>query len=135
MAGAAGVLVWMLIEQDGAVLLSRHKATSKPLTGQWTLPGEGMPADESAQETLERFAIEQLDIRVTWDDFEDSLELRLRDVDYVANVFRVTAFEGRLRFRESGPYEEMRWFPIDELPQMAAPLQELLGKTKEGRLA
>ena len=46
------VLVWLLLEQDGAVLLGRRKADRPPFAGQWVLPGDEMPDEESASETL-----------------------------------------------------------------------------------
>jgi ADP-ribose pyrophosphatase YjhB (NUDIX family) len=108
------ILVWLLVEQDGAVLLSQRKADEPPFAGQWTLPGEEMPGSESASETVGRFGREQLDIRIAGEEFADTVYLEESDLEYAANVFRIVAYEGRPRFRESGPYTEVRWVVRDE---------------------
>jgi hypothetical protein len=102
------VLVWLLFEQDGAVLLARRKSDHPPFAGQWVLPGDAMPEAESATETAERAGHDQLDVRVSGDEFVDTLYLEDAGIDYAANIFRVR-YEGRPRFRESGPYTEVRW--------------------------
>jgi hypothetical protein len=102
------VLVWLLLEQDDAVLLARRKSDQPPFVGQWVLPGGAMPDVESATETAERVGRDQLDVRITGDEFVDTLYLQDAGIDYAANIFRVT-YEGRPRFRESGPYMEVRW--------------------------
>jgi len=102
------VLVWLLLEHDGAVLLARRKSDQPPFAGQWVLPGDAMPEVESATETAERAGRDQLDVRVTEDEFVETLYLHDAGIDYAANIFRVT-YEGRPRFRESGPFLEVRW--------------------------
>ena len=34
-------MVWMLIENDGAVLLAQRKQESRPSPARWMLPGDG----------------------------------------------------------------------------------------------
>jgi ADP-ribose pyrophosphatase YjhB (NUDIX family) len=120
------VLVWLVIEQDGAVLLARRKSDTAPFAGQWVLPGDEMPEAESATETQRRFAREQLDIGITGADFANTLYVSEGEVEYAINVFRVR-YAGRPRFRESGPYSEVRWTFRDELNDIAAfPMPETL---------
>ena len=107
------VLVWLLLEQEGAALLARRKADRPPFAGQWTLPGDTMAIDESASETIARCGREQLDVSVRSEDFVATLDIAEDEIEYAVNVFRV-AFLGRPRFRESGPYDEVRWLlPAD----------------------
>ena len=131
MPAEPNVLVWLLIEQEGAVLLGRRKAEQPPFAGQWVLPGDEMPEEESASETAARFAREQLDVRVGGEEFVDTLYLEDGGVEYAANLFRVTAYEGKPRYRESGPYVEVRWLLPAELWEeglypMPAPLRTVL---------
>jgi ADP-ribose pyrophosphatase YjhB (NUDIX family) len=113
------ILVWLLLEQDGAFLLGRRKPDLPPFAGQWTLPGDTMPDDESASETMARFGRDQLDVRVTHEDFFDTLELSHLGIAYAINVFRV-AYTGQPRFRESGPYTEVRWLLPGDLTDASA---------------
>ena len=110
------VLVWLLIERAGAVLLVRRKADRPPFAGQWLLPGDAMPAEESASETVERVGREELGVSVTGEEFVETLSLRDGRAEYAVNVFRV-GVEGTPRYRESGPYAEARWAPPSELPE------------------
>ena len=108
------VLVWLLVERDGAVLLARRKADEPPFAGMWVLPGDRMPEEESAAETLARVGKQELDAEVAMESFVDTLTLREGDADYAVNVFRV-AVEGHPRYRESGPYEEAAWAPLNDI--------------------
>ncbi len=123
------ILVWLLFEQEGAALLMRRKPVHGVLSGWWTLPGERMRETESASELVAHVAAEDLGVRVTSEDFVDTFFLTEGDFEYAVNVFR-PVFEGRLRFRESGPYEEARWVTpamaqtLEGVPQA---LVELLG--------
>ena len=130
------ILVWLLIEQEGAVLFGRRKPDRPPCAGLWTLPGDTMPGDESAAETIARFAREQLDVTVRSETFFDTLSFSDDGNDYDVNVFRVT-YVGRPRFRESGPYTEVRWaLPADLDDPPSIPIPEALRASlsaQEGR--
>ena len=129
------VLVWLMVENAGAVLLVRRKDDEPPFAGQWVLPGDEMPEFESAAETLARVGKEELGVEVSMDSFVDTIELSEANNSYAVNVFRV-AVEGRPRYRESGPYEEAAWAMPDELPgaglTMPSRLLEMLLAHQEG---
>src|SRR5262245_30609141 len=103
------VLVWLLLEEDDALLLALRKPDAPPFAGAWALPGEEMPGEESASETIGRFGREQLDINIGGEEFADTLYLADEGIDYAVNLFRVLSYSGRPRFRESGPFTEVRW--------------------------
>jgi len=111
---AEHVLVWLLVERDGSVLLMRRKTVETPFAGQWVLPGDEMTDDESAVETLVRVGREELGAGVSGDTFVETLEVLEGGNSYSINVFRVS-LEGHPRYRESGPYEEAAWAPLNEL--------------------
>jgi ADP-ribose pyrophosphatase YjhB (NUDIX family) len=123
------VLVWFVIERDGAVLLGRRKAGQPPFESTWTLPGDVMGEEESTSETIERFANDQLDVRVIGDDFIDTLELTDSGTEYTVNVFRAL-YMGEPRFRESGPFDDVVWATAAEIEgdsmAMPAALRTLL---------
>jgi ubiquinone/menaquinone biosynthesis C-methylase UbiE/ADP-ribose pyrophosphatase YjhB (NUDIX family) len=131
------ILVWLLFESDGEVLVARRANDGNVFAGQWTLPGDVMPADESDEETLRRFANENLGIAVTDEKFEDTLYIAEGSWNLVTNVFRVTAYEGDLRFRR-GAFEEARWVEASELGDpslypMPAMLRDILAGPPERR--
>ena len=122
---AEHVLVWLLVERDGSVLLTRRKATEPPFASQWVLPGEEMKEDESSGETVARVAREELGVGFSGDDFVTTLEMIEGGNSYSVNVFRV-ALEGHPRYRESGPYEEAAWAPLRELRGAGLPMPQQL---------
>jgi ADP-ribose pyrophosphatase YjhB (NUDIX family) len=122
---AEHVLVWLLVERDGAVLLTRRKASEPPFANQWVLPGEEMLDDESSGETVARVAREELGAGFSGDDFFTTLEMLEGGNSYTANVFRVS-LEGHPRYRESGPYEEAAWAPLAELKTAGLPMPSQL---------
>jgi ADP-ribose pyrophosphatase YjhB (NUDIX family) len=130
------VLVWLVLEDLDAVLLGLRKADQPPFAGQWTLPGDRMKEEESAQETISRFGGTELDISVMEYEFVDTLTLADAESSFVANIFRITNYEGSPRFRGGGPYEEVRWAIRSELDEesypMPEPLRRSLARPSEG---
>jgi ADP-ribose pyrophosphatase YjhB (NUDIX family) len=120
------VVVWLLMEQGGTTLFTLRKTESRPFGGQWALPGDVMPDEESAAETVARVGSDHLDISVADFDFVHTLYMKDDGVDYAVNVFRVTAFEGNPRYRESGPYAEARWATLEDIPSLPEGLRALL---------
>lgn len=111
------VLIWLLFEQDGAFLLARRKPEERPFAGRWVLPGDLMRDDESAAETVDRFSRNDLGAAVRADDFVDTFFLEDSGASYAVTVFRPSSIDGRLRYRESGPYDEVRWVTPEDLPE------------------
>jgi ADP-ribose pyrophosphatase YjhB (NUDIX family) len=111
---AEHVLVWLLVERDGSVLLTRRKATETPFAGNWVLPGDEMADSESADETIARVGRDELGVGISNDSFVTTLEILEGGNSYSINVFRVS-LDGHPRYRESGPYEEAAWAPLAEL--------------------
>ena len=124
------VLVWLLLEDEGAVLLALRKDDKPPFATQWTLPGDVMSIDESASETIARCGREHLDVSVRSEDFLATLEIAEGEVEYAVNVFSVVIL-GKPRFRESGPYDDVRWLlpseiEADESITMPVELRQIL---------
>jgi len=108
-------MAWMLVEQDGAVLLAHRKAERPPFPDLWVLPGDVMKSDESANETLARVAHDELDTYVRGDEFVATLIFSIAGNQYAANVFRVS-LGGHPRYRESGDYIQVAWAAPAEPP-------------------
>lgn len=124
------VLIWLLFEQDGAVLLTRRKDDEPPFAGQWVLPGDVMEVEESASETVQRVSRDELNARVSAEEFVDTFYLTEQDTIYAVTVFKALSFEGHLRYRESGPYAEARWALPDALP---SPQPQALAEMLRGK--
>lgn len=118
------VLVWLLLRREEALLLALRKPDRPPFAGRFVLPGEEMEPEESASETIGRVAREELDVRVTGEEFFDTLYVEDGGRPYAINVFRITSFEGRPRFRESGPYQDVRWGLPSDLQDPTLPIAE-----------
>jgi ADP-ribose pyrophosphatase YjhB (NUDIX family) len=129
------VLVWFIVQQDGAILLGHRKAESPPFAGKWTLPGDVMLDEEMPAETIERFAREQLDLAIKGNELRGVVQMTDPLNDYAVNVFDV-GFEGHARFREGGPFEEMCWAKAidvsDTSLDMPEPLRSLLLRVLAG---
>jgi ADP-ribose pyrophosphatase YjhB (NUDIX family) len=111
---AEHVLVWLLVERDGAALLMRRKTIETPFAGDWVLPGDEMEEAESASETIARVGKDELGVSVSNEEFVTTLEMLEGGNSYNVNVFRVS-LAGHPRYRESGPYEEAAWAPLADL--------------------
>jgi len=128
-------MVWMLIENDGAVLLAQRKPDSEVFAGRWTLPGEVKGEDESDSETLARVAAEDFGVELQGEELVERLHISTGGRQHQISVYRV-GFDGSPRFRESGPYEEVGWADPEELDELdielPAALREFLGRLKGG---
>jgi ADP-ribose pyrophosphatase YjhB (NUDIX family) len=118
-------MVWMLIENDGAVLLAQRKPESEVFAGRWTLPGEVRGDEESDEETLARVAADDFGVELQGEEFIERLHVSTSGRQHQINVYRV-GFEGSPKFRESGPYEEVGWAAPDELEELDIELPEAL---------
>jgi ADP-ribose pyrophosphatase YjhB (NUDIX family) len=128
-------MVWMLIENDGAVLLAQRKQESEVFAGRWTLPGEVRSEDESDSEILARVAAEEFGVELQGEEFVEKLYVSTGGRQHQISVYRV-GFEGSPRVRESGPYEEVGWADpgeLDELDiELPAGLREFLERLGGG---
>jgi hypothetical protein len=108
------VLVWLLFEQDDSVLVAKRKAEAAPFAGQWTLPGDELDKGKSPSDLIAEFAADQLDVQIMGDEPFQTLRISDGDREYAVAIHRV-GYEGRPRFRESGPYTEVGWAPRGDL--------------------
>ena len=111
---AEAVLVWLLIESDNKVLIARRKEDEPPFAGDWTLPGDVLSKGEAPSYLIARYGRDELDVQIMGDEPFETLRLSDGPDEYAISVYRV-GFEGRPRFRESGPFQEMGWAPRSEL--------------------
>ena len=118
-------MVWMLIENDGAVLLAQRKDDMPPFAGEWALPGEAAAEGESASDTLARIAADDFGVELQGEELVETLNVPSAGSDHEIGVYRV-GFEGSPRFRESGPYAEVGWAEPAELEDLDFELPQAL---------
>jgi hypothetical protein len=122
------VLVWLLIESEDSVLVARRKPDEPPFAGEWTLPGDELRRGQAPSSFIALYGKDHLDIQVMGDEPFQTLHLDDGSSTYAIAVHRV-GYEGRPRFRESGPYGEVGWAPRGDLMDATAYpyLSELAG--------
>jgi ADP-ribose pyrophosphatase YjhB (NUDIX family) len=121
MSGRAAV--WLLLESDGAFLLVQRKRV--PFRDVWVLPGDIVTQGETASQTLARVADEHLGVELQGEELAHTLNVVDNGVEYDVSVYRV-GYEGRPRYRDSGPYAEVGWAAPDELDELDIRLPEAL---------
>jgi ubiquinone/menaquinone biosynthesis C-methylase UbiE/ADP-ribose pyrophosphatase YjhB (NUDIX family) len=116
------ILSLALFERGSRVLVAHRKSDRAPFAGQWLLPAGPVANDDSAEEALERHTFGDLNVQIATPTFVETLYLEDSDGRrYVANIFRVTRYEGDLRFRTAGDYQDVRFLEPDELAQLSMP--------------
>jgi SAM-dependent methyltransferase/ADP-ribose pyrophosphatase YjhB (NUDIX family) len=119
----AEILSMVLFRRQYQMLVVQRKEDRPPFAGQWVLPDTVVGSDESAEEALERHAYHELGVEVQESEFAETLYLEEEagGQRYVANIFHVVRFEGDLRFRAAGDYQDARWLTGDELAALSMP--------------
>jgi SAM-dependent methyltransferase len=129
------ITVYVLLTADRQVLLAQRRAGSPPFGGRWTLPVTILRPNETAEECLERLVTAELGVKAVEYEFADTLYLDdpAGGGRYVGNVFLVLRWEGKLRFRTRGEFQDVRWMPLEELPGL--PMPEPMRRWLQSRLA
>jgi ubiquinone/menaquinone biosynthesis C-methylase UbiE/ADP-ribose pyrophosphatase YjhB (NUDIX family) len=119
------ILSLALFEQGDRALVTQRKADRAPFARQWVLPGDTMGEDESAEEALSRHCFRELSVEIDDVDFAETLYLEdeVTGTRYVANVFRVPAYGGEMRFRAAGDYDDARWLAAGDLAGVDMPAE------------
>jgi SAM-dependent methyltransferase/ADP-ribose pyrophosphatase YjhB (NUDIX family) len=124
------ILSLALFVRTTRTLAVRRKAEAAPFAGRWLLPCASVGGDEAAEEALERHCYGELGVEAKNLEFSETLYLEDEETGrrYVANVFEVKGYQGDLRFRSAGDYDDARWLTRDELAQvdMPVPLRDWL---------
>lgn len=113
-----------LLERGDRTLVAHRKSDRTPFAGKWLLPGAVVGDDESAEEALGRHAFREFGIDLREPEFAETLYIEETSTGqrFVVNIFRVSRYEGELRLRTAGDYEDARWLKNDELYAVQAPI-------------
>lgn len=105
------VVAAVLRDREGRVLIGERPA-GKPLAGFWEFPGGKLEAGEPAFEALKRELHEELGIRVRHAYRMLRFAHRYPEREVELDVWRVTAWDGRLASQES---QQLEWVLPEEL--------------------
>jgi ubiquinone/menaquinone biosynthesis C-methylase UbiE/ADP-ribose pyrophosphatase YjhB (NUDIX family) len=120
-----------LFEREGRVLTARRRPDRPPFAGLWLVPLDRVRGDETAEETVRRYAREQFGVSVAEETFVDTVYLDdPRGEKFITNLFRAGMAAGPVRFRSDGDYDDARWLAARELEavEMPAPLRESVSR-------
>ncbi|MFB8202424.1 NUDIX hydrolase [Kitasatospora purpeofusca] len=116
--------VHLVLTEADRVLLGRRRNT-RYAAGMWHLPAGHMERGEPVTRSMTREAEEELGITVAEEDLLLVHTLHLLDADdgrsRLQLFFRPTRYEGRLRNAEPHKCSELRWWPLDGLPDGTVP--------------
>ena len=108
--------VYLILIQDGKVLLSKRKNTGWE-DGNYTLVSGHLDGDESVFDAMVREAKEEAGILIKPSDLEVvGVVHRKANYEYIDFYLTVKKWEGEIQNMEPHICEELRWFPLSELP-------------------
>src|SRR5215475_4112830 len=115
---AHAVLAAVLQVREGRLQALLWQRARDPFAARWALPGGGLAADETLEESMRRHLAEKVDVREVA--HLEQLETRS---DPARNPIRrelATAFLGLVPSGvDPGVPDDTRWHPVDELPELA----------------
>ena len=111
------VAVWLILEQDGKVLLMRRYNTGYK-DGEYTAPAGHVEEDEGATAAMIREAKEETNIVL----YQEHLTVghithrKCPDREYIDMFFVASNWEGTPENMELNKCDDMEWFDVDNLP-------------------
>ncbi|MFA5926758.1 MAG: NUDIX domain-containing protein [Patescibacteria group bacterium] len=108
----------LIVNDKGETLLMKRAAKSKNEVGYWTKPGGTIEFGETVAEAIKREVKEELGIEVELTDFINYTDHIIAEEEqhWIAINYAARIIRGKPRIMEPEKAEEIRWFPLDELP-------------------
>lgn len=128
---------FVIFEREGKILLARRFNTGYA-DGQYQMPSGHIEANEYPAEAAIREAKEEVGVEIDMNDLEFvHASYRINHVDaagdYVDFFFKATRWSGELVNAEPEKCDEIRWVPIDDLPENTVPvIKEVIGYIIKG---
>lgn len=107
-----------IIVRDGKILLV--KRDTEPFRGFWALPGGRLEDDETLEECCIREAKEESGIDVEIVRLVGVYSNPLRDPRKIIAAAYLCRPKGGKETPQQGEIQEVKWFPLDQLPQLAS---------------
>ena len=114
--------VYLMPMKDNQILLSRRFNTGW-MDGMHSLISGHLGGNESVNEAMIREAFEEASIVVNEDDLIPATVIHRKtpDEEYIDFFFVITKWQGEIVIGEPNKCDEMKWFPIDDLPENILP--------------
>jgi 8-oxo-dGTP diphosphatase len=128
----------MIFERDGKILLLRRNQTAKYAAGLYTLPSGRVEENESMTAAAIREALEEVGLtaapqRVT---SVHILHRKKNDEVWIDGFFCCTKWSGVELNKEPEKCDDVRWFPINRLPENIIPfVREVLQRIFKEKLS
>ncbi len=131
---APAILAAALFRRGERALVVRRSQFARPALGRWFLPAVVVPPEQTVEEALRRHVGDELGVEIAREEFIDTLYIEYGGVQFVTSVFEILSYEGTLRFRAGGEYEDARFLNVDEIEQVMMPtvLKEWLVRELRG---
>lgn len=111
----------LILNDKNEVLLVRRSKSSKTDAGMWSRPGGGVEFGETFEEAVKREMKEEvnLDIEVVrYLDYTNDLKFENGvKKHWITLGFLGRVVSGEVKNLEPDKHEEVRWFPLDKLPE------------------
>lgn len=115
------VAVHLFLMRDGKILLLRRLQTGYE-DGNYSVPAGHMDGEEKATSAMIREAREETGMVLKEDQLRMAQAMhRKSDRERIDFFFEATAWQGEPKITEPDKCDDLRWFPIDELPENTIP--------------
>lgn len=124
--------VYLILIKDNKILLARRFNTGW-MDGMYSLIAGHIDGNESVSTAMMREAFEEAKITLTKENLEPATVLHRRSTDqeYIDFFFVTKHWKGEITIGEPDKCDELRWYPIDNLPENTLPyIQEVLNNYK-----
>jgi 8-oxo-dGTP pyrophosphatase MutT (NUDIX family) len=125
----------LLLVQDGRILLLRRRNTGYQ-DGKYSVVAGHMDGAETARAAICREAREEAGIEIAPDDLAFAQVVHRFDRDERASFFfAATRWQSEVRNMEPDKASELRWFPLDRLPDDMVPyVRQAIERWRQGEL-
>ena len=127
------VAVYLLFVRDGKILLLRRANTGYQ-DGMYSLVAGHIDGGETLRAAAAREAKEEAGVDIAVDDLQLKVVMhRLVDREYIDFIFEPATWQGELTNMEPGKCDDLRWFPLDALPEnVISYVREVIRCYREG---
>ena len=125
------VVVFDLHDNTPSVLLTLRK--EPPFKGMWCLPGGFLEQDEELEECAARELVEETGVDLDSNDLSQAMTIGKKNRDprdrVITVVYTAVVDKHEHPICAADDAEKVAWFPMDELPSLAADHLEIVRKT------
>jgi 8-oxo-dGTP diphosphatase len=118
--GSMSYAILLLINEKSEVLLLRRKGASFG-DGLYSLPGGKIESGETALEAAQREAREEIGLTVDQLKLVHVVDRQGTETEFYVFVFKPQLWQGVPFNSEPDKHDDMRWFPLDKLPEKLIP--------------